>query len=126
MYICIYAECLTQMIAQVDASFDLGRPFQHHHHDHHCRRHHHHHHHCHHHDQMITGRCEFGSRPPLSQFVLQQSATLALPVLLLILVTINFNMDLLALFKVASPTSNSGNHHLAYKITLLSQSYFLF
>ena len=35
---------------------------------------------------MITGRCEFGSRPPLSQFVLQQSAALALPVLLLILV----------------------------------------
>jgi len=49
---------------------------------------------------ILQGRCEFGSRPPLSQFVLQQSAALALPVLLLILVVL---FSLPSIFSCPSP-----------------------
>jgi len=49
---------------------------------------------------IIQGRCEFGSRPPLAQFVLQQSASLAIPTLLLILVVL---FSLPSIFSCPSP-----------------------
>lgn len=37
---------------------------------------------------ILHGECEFGSRPPFSQFLLQQSTTLGIPLLLLVLVVL--------------------------------------
>jgi len=49
---------------------------------------------------ILQGRCEFGSRPPLAQFVLQQSAALAIPTIILILVVL---FSLPSIFSCPSP-----------------------
>ena len=52
------------------------------------------------HQMTAAGRCEFGSRPPLAHFVVEQSAALAIPTFLLILVTHHSRIQDSIIFKI--------------------------